>query len=381
MVARPLWLRKLQRAFSKRSIVWLSGVRRVGKTTLAQMLPQAEYVNCDLPSSLRALEDPELFLGTREEGRPLILDEIHRLEDPSLLLKIAADECPHLRILATGSSTLAATHKFRDLLTGRKQSIHLSPVLWEECSLPFGVPSLDRRLIHGGLPELLLASRKDEDFYIEWMESFYARDILELFNIRNRQGFLSLFRILLRQSGGQIDFSNLSKLSKLSRPTVNSHIEALEIALAVHLVRPYHGGGKAEITRRPKCYAFDTGFITFERGWDRLRDTDRGVLWEHLVLDALRFRYSDQSIFYWKDKSGQEIDFVIRNHDERLDTVECKINPDRLGAGAVDAFRRFYPKGENYIVAPIVQKSHEIRKSGIVFRVCSTVDLPAGKRA
>ena len=39
---------------------------------------------------------------------------------------------PHLRILATGSSTLAASKKFRGTLAGRKREVHLVPVLWSE---------------------------------------------------------------------------------------------------------------------------------------------------------------------------------------------------------------------------------------------------------
>lgn len=76
-------------------------------------------------------------------------------------------------------------------------------MLCEECAEPFGVADLDRRLLHGGLPEPLLAETKDPAFFTEWIDSFYARDILELFGIRNRQGFLGLFRLLLRQSGGR----------------------------------------------------------------------------------------------------------------------------------------------------------------------------------
>ena len=130
MIKRALWLKRLQQAWNNRSIVWLSGVRRIGKTTLARMLPDAVYMNCDLPSAVRALEDPELFLNGQVPGIVLVFDEVHRLEDPSRLMKIAADEYPQLKILATGSSTLAATRKFRDSLTGRKQAIHLCPVLW-----------------------------------------------------------------------------------------------------------------------------------------------------------------------------------------------------------------------------------------------------------
>jgi predicted AAA+ superfamily ATPase len=376
MIKRSLWLERVQQAWTRRSIVWLSGVRRVGKTTLVRMLPDAVYMNCDLPSTLRALEDPEPFLDAQTSESVLILDEVHHLDDPSRLLKIAADMYPRLKILATGSSTLAATRKFRDSLTGRKLAIHLCPVLWEECVEPFGVHDLDRRLLHGGLPELLLAARKDSTFYNEWIDSFYARDILELFAIRNRQGFLSLFRLLLRQSGGQLDYSQLANLSELSRPTVKNHIEAMQIAHAVHLLRPFHGGGKREIVSRPKCYAFDTGFVTFEKGWDSIRDDDRGVLWEHLVLDTLRFRFADEDIFYWQDKSHREVDFVIRRGRDRVDLVECKINPDKLDAKPAEVFRDLYPQGNNYIVSPSVKKPYQVRRGDRVFTVCSTRDLP-----
>jgi len=376
MINRSLWLDSIQRAWSHRSIVWLSGVRRVGKTTLTKMLADAIYINCDLPSVQRALEEPELFLDNQVPGSKLIFDEVHRLRDPSQLLKIAADEYPQLKILATGSSTLAATRKFRDSLTGRKQAIHLLPVLWDECADPFGIHDLDRRLLHGGLPEPLLATRKDPEFFSEWIDSFYARDILELFGIRNRQGFLSLFRLLLRQSGGQLDYSQLANLSELSRPTVKAHIEAMQIAHAVHLLRPFHGGGKREIVSRPKCYAFDTGFVSFEKGWDSIRDDDRGLLWEHLVLDTLRFHFGEDDLFYWQDKSHREIDFVIRRGRDRVDIVECKINPDKLNVAPILAFRKLYPKGENLIVSPVVKKPYRVRRSDLLFKLCSTRDIP-----
>ena len=76
-------------------------------------------MNYDLPSVGRQLADPESFFDGLAQETIVVLDEIHQMADPSRLLKIAADGYPHLRILATGSSTLAATKKFRDALTGR----------------------------------------------------------------------------------------------------------------------------------------------------------------------------------------------------------------------------------------------------------------------
>src|SRR4030042_112797 len=119
MIDRPFWIDRIKEAWRSRPIVWLSGVRRVGKTTLAHMLPEAVYLNCDLPSVGRRLFDPESFYDNLDKETIVIFDEIHRLEEPSRVLKIAADAYPHLKVLATGSSTLAATRKFRDSLTGR----------------------------------------------------------------------------------------------------------------------------------------------------------------------------------------------------------------------------------------------------------------------
>ena len=375
MVGRKHWLDRIARAWSHRTIVWLSGVRRVGKTTLARMLPDAVYLNCDLPSVGRMLADPELYFDGQPPGSVLVLDEVHRLDDPSRLLKIAADAYPGLRVLATGSSTLAATRKFRDALTGRKEAVHLCPVPWDECADWLGAPDFDRRLLHGGLPEPLLAARKDPAFFSEWMDSFYARDVLELFGVRNRRGFLALFRVLLRQSGGQLDYGRLATLSEMSRPTVMSHVQALATAHAVHVLRPFHGGGAGEIVRRPKCYAFDTGFVTFERGWEHIRDDDRGLLWEHLVLDALRIRFGDERVFYWRDKSHREVDFVIRRAGGRVDLVECKINPDDVEAKAIDAFRARCPEGNDYVVSPGVRQPYRIRRGGRVLKVCGAAHL------
>src|SRR5512137_1941498 len=217
MVNRPYWLTRIQDAWKKRPIVWLAGVRRVGKTTLARMLPDTVYVNCDLPSDTRRLEDPELFFRAQPKASIIVLDEVHRLADPSRVLKIAADVFPKLRILATGSSTLAASRKFRDTLTGRKRTVHLVPVTWDE--LPaFGVP-LPKRLFHGGLPAALLADTKRPSLYREWMDSFFARDIQRLFGFRDLDRFNSLFEYLLRQSGGQFEVSRTASSIGITRAT------------------------------------------------------------------------------------------------------------------------------------------------------------------
>ncbi len=338
------------------------------------MVPDAVYLNCDLPSVGHRLEDSESFFRSLPQKSTIILDEVHRLPDPSRILKIAADAFPGLKILATGSSTLAATRKFRDTLTGRKVVLVLPPVLWTECEEAFGIRDLDWRLLHGGLPEALLSQAWDESSYSEWMDSFYARDIQELFGIRERTGFLNLLRLMLRQSGGLVDYSALSRECDLSRPTVKAYLEALNVACALFALPPFHGGGRREMLRRPKAYGFDTGFVAFVRGWRDIRDDDRGHLWEHLVLDILRTGAGTEGLFYWRDKSGREVAFVLRRGRD-IHTFECKMNPDRFNPESLRVFRGLYPQGRNYIVVPGVQDAYDRRSDGLILRITGCRDL------
>ena len=375
MVIRKIWLDKIQQFWGERNIIWLSGVRRIGKTCLGKQFRNVEYFNCDLPSVCRRMEDPETFLSQFSENMSLVLDEVHRLEDPSLLLKIAADHFPGLKILATGSSTLQATKKFKDSLTDRKRSLHLCPVLWEECRNDFGIHDLNRRLLHGGFPELLLKDSPSPDFFEDWLDGFYARDIQELFGILNRTGFLKLLRLVFLRNGGQLEVTDLSKKSQLSRPTVMSHLDALEIAHVLRRIPPFHGGNRREILRQPRVYAFDTGMVAHISGWEVIRESDAGHLWENLILDELCRIYPFRKIHYWRDKSQREVDFVVEHSTQRVDTIEAKLSPDAFEPKSLKVFREIYPNGENRLVCPFVKEPYRISKDNLPVLVCGVEHL------
>lgn len=363
MIRRDIWKRRIELAWQRVPIVWLTGVRRVGKTTLAKAFSEAEYINCDLPRNRERLSDPEFFFGDCRATQ-IILDEVHQLETPSELLKIAADEFPEKKILATGSSTLAATAKFRDSLTGRKRTVFLPPVLATELKA-FGDASMDHRFLNGGLPGCLLATELDPEFYVEWLDSYFARDVQELFRIGKRTEFLKLTEILIRNSGGFAEVTSLAKQSGLTRPTVMSYLEVLELTHVVHRLRPFHAGGKREILAQPKVYAFDSGFVCHCRGWTSLRAEDRGQLFEGLVLDVLRTVNPLKPIQYWRDKSDREIDFVIPQTGSNVDAFECKWNAAKFSPAHLEVFRTHYPDGRNYLVVPSGKAIERRRFNGI----------------
>ena len=365
--------KRIEAAWAKAPVVWLTGVRRVGKTTLAQNCKDAVYLNCDLPSTAGQLEDSERFYKSVSKSK-IIFDEIHQLSDPSRVLKIGADAFPRLKILATGSSTLAATQKFRDSLTGRKRVVHLLPVLVEE--LPaFGITDLQQRLIRGGLPPALLSKEPDSEFYAEWMDSFYARDVQELFHIEKRAGFLKLLEILLRQSGSLLEITNLCKYTGLTRPTVMNYMQVLQITHAITTLRPYSAGGRREIIAQQKAYGFDTGFVAHIRGWKDLRKEDCGALWEHIVLETLLSIFGDTGIHFWRDKQQREIDFVIPHGRSVCDIIECKWSTEAFDTRALKAFRDSYPKGKNIFCSPQIAKAYSRKLAGYEITFVNASDL------
>ena len=72
MQPRSFWIQQVESIWKRRSILWLPGVRRVGKTTLTQSLRNVEYFDCELPRQRRAMEDPEAFLDSLK-GKRIVL--------------------------------------------------------------------------------------------------------------------------------------------------------------------------------------------------------------------------------------------------------------------------------------------------------------------
>lgn len=362
-----MWEQKVRAAFRRRSIVWLMGVRRVGKTVLARSLPGFEYLDCELPRVRRMLDDPESFLGGLGRKGAVVLDEVHRLPDPAALLKIAADHFPHLRILATGSSTLGASSRFRDTLAGRKAEVWLTPICHADLDA-FGNTDLPHRLLHGGLPEFFLARRVPEADMQEWLDAFWARDVLELFRLERRASFQRFAELIFAESGAIFEATRFARPCEVSRQTITNYLSVLDATFVAHVVRPFSAGGTAEIISAPRVYGFDTGFVSQHRGWRELRREDLGALFEHLVLNELHAVLGTRSaIRYWRAKAGPEVDFVL-DRPGRPVAIECKWSAASFDPGGMKTFRRRYAGPLNIVVAADVDRPYEKRFGPLMVR-------------
>jgi len=355
MKIRTFWLDKIEKGW-RRPVLWLSGIRRVGKTCLCQSLPDIEYFDCELPRVRRLIDDPQSFLEDLR-GRKVVLDEIHRLGNPSEILKIAADHYPDIRIIATGSSTLGASSRFRDTLAGRKSELWLTPMVHTDL-VDFGHTDIKYRLLHGGLPPFFLEEDIPEREFQEWMDAYWAKDIQELFRLERRYSFQKFMELLMMQSGGVFEATRFARSCEVSRTTISNYLAVLESTFIVHVLRPFSTHRPTEIISAPKVYGFDTGFICHYRGWHELRREDLGVLWEHFVLNELHAHLQTRHINYWRDKRGHEIDLVLPVRKKPPIVIECKWSASDFDPSNVKAFRRHYSRGKTFIVATDVDRSY-----------------------
>jgi uncharacterized protein len=354
MVQRRFWQQLLERYWRERSVVWLAGVRRVGKTVLCRSLSDCDYFDCELPRTRRMMEDPQRFLDSLGKRR-ILLDEIHRLPNPSELLKIAADHYPNIRVLATGSSTLGASAKFKDTLAGRKHNVWLTPMCLEDLH-DAQHTDLRHRFLRGGLPPFFLAERFPERDIQEWMDAYWAKDIQELFRLERRASFQKFTELLLMQSGGLFEATRFAAPCEVSRTTISTYLNVLEATFVAHIVRPFSTHRPTEIVSAPKVYGFDTGFVAYYRGWQDLRREDLGALWEHFVLNEIMARRQSRDILYWRDKRGHEIDFIVTGRRKKPLAIECKWSATDFDASNLHAFRRQYAEGDNYVLAQDVER-------------------------
>ena len=365
MWKRRAWQQRVESAWARKNVVWLMGVRRTGKTVLCQGLPEVEYLDCELPSVRRRVEDPEAFLAAIGRRR-VVLDEIHRLDRPAEILKIAADHFPHAKIIATGSSTLGASARFRDTLAGRKEEIWLTPMTLDDVAAASG--TLEQRLRNGGLPPFFADEASSDRDFQEWVDAYWAKDILELFRLERRRSFQRLFELLLVQSGGMFEASSFASPCEVSRTTITNYLAVLEATFVAHVVRPFSGNSAREIVSAPKVYGFDTGFVRAFKGWRDLRDADVGILWEHLVLNELHAHTQRRSVMYWRTKRGEEIDFLLPVKGAAPTAIECKRKAGDFDPKALLLFRQLHPGGRNYVVATDVPRPYDHRYGDVPVR-------------
>ena len=387
-------------------VVLINGARQVGKSTLAKTLmetravgvvndggeampvihPQGEsthftngrYVTLDDATTLAAAASAPLsFL----EGLPphVVIDEIQRAPELFLAIKKLVDQDRRPgRFLLTGSANAMTLPKVADSLAGRMEVHTLWPLSQGEIEgkkeafidccfgkkkLP-NVPTISwkelaERLKLGGYPEILKRQdpRRRNAWYRSYLTSIIERDIRELANIEGYRELPNLLQLLAARVGGLLNFSDISRISKMGNTTLKRYVALLEAVFIFVPLPAWYRNEEKRLIKSPKIYLNDTGLVMHLRGMDqdRLLDHNKaGFILENFIVMELRKQqaWSETlpSLYHFRTSSDKEVDVVLEAPDGRIVGIESKSSSEvnahdfggmrELAALAGDKFHR-----------------------------------------
>ncbi|MFA4839899.1 MAG: ATP-binding protein [Candidatus Neomarinimicrobiota bacterium] len=330
----------------------LVGARRTGKSTLFfQMITELRksipasnilYVNYedDRLAPLTGGELSNLLNIYRQNYHPsadhliyLFLDEVQNVPGWEQTVRRIHETEAGVRLILTGSNARMLSREIATALRGRTLSKKVHPLSFPEF-IRFKTGHSDQpnpdtmryssekdRLLNlfdeylhfGGFPMVVLAKEQQvkEQILKEYMNTIFFRDIVERHSVRNYRALDMFTKILCRQISALVSYGKLVNSLKsigipVSKNTVIDYLSYIEEAFLGNSVSIYSYSIKDQLQYPRKFYLVDTGLY---RTVAFVKAEDSGWLLENLVYQTLARKYDE--VYYWKDRSGKEVDFVI----------------------------------------------------------------------
>jgi uncharacterized protein len=346
MLHRPCYLERIQTYLDKPVVKVITGMRRVGKSTLlaqaredliARGVPEAQIlsINKDLVAwdAIRDYRDLDRVVQARLKGQPapryLIVDEVQEIEGwekaiNSVLTEGLAD------ILITGSNAHLLSSELATLLTGRYVEIPVYPLSFAEF-IAFRQAARDpgdrqacfrKFLRYGGLPGLHVLPMDDDQvfpFLNAILNTILLKDIVKRHAIRDVGHLERILSFAFDNCGSPVSARGIAAFFKnqqtrITADTVLSYLSHLCDAFLLFRAGRFEIKGRKHLEFQDKFYLGDLGLRHALFGY---RDADIGGLLENVVyLELLRRGYQVKVGLLDKDKA--EIDFVAERHGERL---------------------------------------------------------------
>lgn len=326
-------------------MVFVSGPRQVGKTTLAKQvldrLPGA-YLNWDNRADRRRILRAEWPVPPAL----VVLDELHKYRRWKPFIKGEYDKHrSELAFLITGSARLDLYRRGGDSLQGRYHHYRLHPLSVAEVASGHAKPPmpLDRIRISnveggseiveqlmrfGGFPEPFL--RADTRVHRRWLKERFERvieeDVRDVSNLPDMTFITQLAEMLPARAGSLLSLNSLREDLEASHRGVSHWMNVLEMLYYGYRVPPFHGKLTRSIKKEPKLYL-----------WDWSEVPDAGPRFENLIgSHLLKFCHHLQdaegykaALWYLRDKDRREVDFLVTIDRKPWFAVEVKMSPSR----------------------------------------------------
>jgi len=349
MVLRTLQPRVLDLA-TRHPVVMVTGPRQSGKTTLCrEVFPGKPYVSLESPDEREfALTDPRGFLARFASGA--ILDEVQRAPELASYLQpmVDADPAPG-RFVLTGSQHFGLRQSLSQSLAGRAAIVELLPLALDEIRrFPNAPAGLDATLWTGGYPRILDRGLPAQEWLGGYVATYVERDVRQILNVGDLLAFQTFLRLCATRAGQLLNLSGLGAECGITHATARQWLAVLESSYLTFRLPPLHANLGKRLIKTPKLYFYDSGLLCYLLN---IRDAGqlavhplRGAIFEGWVVAELLKHHRHHGVvpqmFFYRDRSGSEVDVVIERGADRL-LVEIKAGmtpspdvfeaPDRVG--------------------------------------------------
>ncbi|MEK7627267.1 MAG: ATP-binding protein [Patescibacteria group bacterium] len=374
---------------SKQAII-VTGMRRVGKTTILRELYETIsnnkiWFDFENPLDVKYFEDidyNDIYQNIIQKGNLnalkrvyVFIDEVQNYPEISKIVKYLIDHYG-VKFVLTGSASYYLKNLFPESLAGRKIIFEMYPLDFEEFLIfkkenreryqkiknKKNITELDYELYDkyyqefvewGGFPEVVLAS--DKDAKRQWLEdifgSYYQQEIVNLADYRKGHKVRDLIILLAVRTGSRLDLVKLSQELQIQRATVYSYLAFLQDTYFIHLVSKLSRSVDREVSGTQKVYFCDNGIL---RVMARVSD---GQLIENAVYNQLKTK---GHVSYFRKKSGAEIDFIL---DKKM-AYEVKRTASPVDVRSLERMRRLAKLKQGFVVS---QQYVKVGKGGVVF--------------
>jgi hypothetical protein len=324
---------KLRGLAAKFPVVSVIGPRQSGKTTLVKnVFSGKDYVSLeDLDTREFALNDPRGFLSSHDKGA--VIDEVQRAPNLFSYIQTVVDgQNKAGQFILTGSQNILLQENLSQTLAGRVAILRLLPFSIEELkNTKFKLAKPEEYIFKGLYPRLYDKKIAPGDWYPNYIQTYVERDVRLIKNISDLSAFQKFVRMCAGRIGQVLNLSSLGNDCGITHNTAKSWLSVLEATYLVFLIRPYRRNLNKRLIKMPKLYFYDTGLACSLLGIQNVAQLDthylKGSLFESFAFSEIvkdRFnRGMEHNCFYWRDKTGNEIDCIIETGDLML-PVEIK---------------------------------------------------------
>ena len=331
---------------------FLFGPRGTGKSTwLRERCDDAIWVDLLEPEAQRLfLARPERLrelIAGRPDARDVVIDEIQKVPAVLDVVHALAESDRQLRFILTGSSARKLRRGAANLLAGRLLEIRMHPFMAAELGARF---DLQRALQTGLVP--LVWNAPDPVATVRAYASLYLREEVQAEAlVRDIGGFARFLEAISFSQGSLLNLAEVARECQVGRKTVEGYLGVLEDLLLSFRLPVFSKRAKRLLVAHEKFYYFDVGVYRSLRPTGPLDRPEEigGIALESLVAQHLRAwidtRGANETLSYWRTKSGTEVDFVVYG-PQTFWAIEVK-HAARVGSKdlrGLRAFREDYPE-------------------------------------